>query len=77
MTKILGQEQYNKLSSELEKDNPKLDYFNKRSGADTNNERVFDLLPSKITFLKPKKLPKVIVIDEATHISGMALQLLG
>lgn len=77
ITEIIGQEQYNKLSAELEKDNPKLDYFNKRSGTDTNNERVFDLLPKKITFLKPKKLPKAIVIDEATHISGMVLQLLG
>lgn len=74
MSQIMGKEEYDKFLSELEKERPNIKYFKKE---DVGEERVFRLIKSGIKFLDVDKKPKVIVIDEVTHFSGMELQLLG
>lgn len=77
MTSILGENEYNDLKKELEKDKPSIKYFKSRSVNTIDEGRVFDLDKDKVKFKKLKENPEVIVIDEATHVSGLALQLLG
>ena len=77
MSSIIGQDEYDNLKKELEKDKPSIKYFNSRTTNTIDGERVFDLNKDKIKFKKIKDIPEVVVIDEATHISGMVLQLLG
>ena len=74
MSQIIGKEVYDNFLSELNKEHPNLKYFKEGT---VGKERVFNLMPSGIKFLKPDKKPKAIVIDEVTHFSGMELQLLG
>lgn len=75
MSEILGEDEYNKLLKELEKENPNIKYFKPTTGKD--NTRTFEFVKSGITFSKLKNPPKALVIDEVTHFSGLELQLLG
>ena len=73
MTQIIDETIYNQLRSEM--NNPKsATLFRKEDLPPVNETYLINF--DKIKFKSVQKLPKVIIIDEITHFSGLELQIL-
>lgn len=72
---ILGEQLLAKLNNEIELDDKSnATLFKKVPGVDGNDS--FVLNENEITFQTPPSLPKVIIVDEMTHIPQVKLQVL-
>lgn len=71
--RILGKNTANKLRADIESANDVSDYYNKISAVDKASSTT---LKDSVTIQKVQDPPEVIIIDEATHISNIVLQVI-
>lgn len=72
LEKIIGASNVTELNKDIQSKNDKSNFYSKSKGLDDTNTFIL----KEIKFQDVKDLPKIILIDEATHIPGIKLQII-